>query len=497
MAVLARPARSATWSTVLSVAAMLLQRRTCNAQLQALRRWEPTTTEQSGTTVLNMLPCLGTGASQAVLLHIALPSGEMHTVRVLIDVPKVAGHQSLLIFFAGASLGPEHYGWLNKLPLAVVRVPSVHDAHEHNRCTVADGLAVLQAVRELSVNDPRFPLFGRLKDTVLIGGHSFGGGAAIELAMHALAARAPVVGLIMLAASLMNTPWGNTARAASTIHVPSLVVSSEMDCTTGGPSAVDAASFLVPLLPAHRKAHVVLAGYGHEGWARRPCQNDSHFARSALDDNDSDYARKALDERGPCQIAAPRAEEDRPGLSVIGDSVGAEVVTAFIEYTQTLDNRTQLAEDVIERTAWARFARQMARGVSERRWWYTESAPAGAARAHAATGSACPCANNATFMAHLSDTQMRHIGQQHVASFDSTATSASEAQKAHALENAFWTSAGRRPRGSCDVDAAVYPSSVQAECASERFRFCFPNFVCDQPNPFCFKSGSREMSGHR
>ena len=476
MVVLARPSRSTAATLVVSVLLLFL-RSTRDAKLQALLTWwELSATEESGT-LLNSLPCLGTAASQAVLIRMTLQSGAQHTVRILLDIPSRHRHKlKLLIFFAGASLGPEHYGWLSKLPLAVVRVPSVHDPTEHNRCTVADGIAVLSAVREFARTNPRFPLYGRLDGTVLLGGHSFGGGVAIEVAMHALAATrsapvpVPIAGLLMLAPQMMNNPWGNTARAASSIRVPALVVGGEMDCSATGPSAVHASTVLLPLLPARRKALVVLAGHGHEGWARRPCRNDSHYARTALND------------RGPCHVTS--REGDRSSLSAIGDGVGAEVIAAFLEYTQSLAIR--------EPAAWGRFIGQMAQGVSERRWWYTEGQSAEAA-AEVAARSRCPCANNATFMAELSDAQMQAIGRQAVASFAS-ATAALEAQQKDALDDAFWASASGRPMGSCVVDTTVYPSSMQAECTSERFRFCWPNLVCEQPSPICWRRLDASLS---
>jgi len=112
---------------------------------------------------------------------------------------------------------------------------------------------------ELSQTDASSPLFGRLDGTVIIGGHSMGGGATV-LATGKEGASPD--GLALFAPGLYTKP--DATEFLPNIQAPTLIVSGSMDC--GSNSLDKEAQPAFDGLSSESKVLVVLKGANHCQW---------------------------------------------------------------------------------------------------------------------------------------------------------------------------------------------------------------------------------------
>lgn len=170
-----------------------------------------------------------------------------------------AGDSSVLYVFGhGFDCAGADYLWLCGTPgVAVASVVSPGSPYMPDMPNLAlDQDFLGAALTQQSAQNKSSPVYGRLSGKVIIGGHSMGGGTAVDAADPANMPGSVVDGLAVLA------PGG--VRGSPNVTAPALIVVGAEDC---GPN--EANKTQVPLygrLQSTEKALVVLAGADHCGW---------------------------------------------------------------------------------------------------------------------------------------------------------------------------------------------------------------------------------------
>ena len=186
-------------------------------------------------------------------------------VYLLVDFPHRPTPAPLLIFGAGCcGRVAEDYAWIRGLDVVAVRVQPPPwttirlDVNEYHSRFAADLALVASSLPALGVQ-PGSPLNGRISDTLILGGHSWGAGFAVIAA----ASMPPdaISGMLLFAPGLHTMP--PAAMVAPAIRAPMLIVGGEADCAD--PVTLDSET-LLHSVGSDKKALVVVRGANHGQW---------------------------------------------------------------------------------------------------------------------------------------------------------------------------------------------------------------------------------------
>lgn len=198
------------------------------------------------------------------------PSREKRTVMIKFCMPSGPGKWPLYLFNHGAGCDAEDYQYFCQVAATAMiyqKSPagSIFPADFDIPGDALDAAFLALKLPELSKGDPTSPFFGKLDDTVVLGGHSMGGGVTV---LSAGMDKAPVNGIAMFAPGLY-TSLGLKPDATSylaNVTMPALIVSGSMDC---GPNALDKqAQPAFDGLGSKTKVLVVLKGANHCQWTQ-------------------------------------------------------------------------------------------------------------------------------------------------------------------------------------------------------------------------------------
>ena len=184
------------------------------------------------------------------------------SIPVALSLPSAGSPPApLLVYGPGTGESLDNHHWISAVDrLAIVRVQPWHDPVYHACEYTVDMTFVAEELIRQAGEDELSPVHGRLSGQVVFGGHSMGGGSAINAAVLAPEGMA-VGGYVGLGLDVFTTPWDAAKKlTAPNLTVPALIVSGTRDCFT--PIPWNSAPLFELLSHSPRKAHVVLIG-GH------------------------------------------------------------------------------------------------------------------------------------------------------------------------------------------------------------------------------------------
>lgn len=192
------------------------------------------------------------------------PSRKLRTVRAKFCMPSSGDSFPLYIFGHGAGCLADDYQYFCQTTATVMiyqRSPvGPLFPVDFDTANAAKDMEFLSTqLLELSQSDSTSPLFGRLDGTVVLGGHSMGGGAAV-LATGKEGASPDA--LALFAPGLYTHP--DATEFLPNIQAPTLIVSGSMDCDSNSLDKEAQPAF--DGLSSESKVLVVLKGANHCQW---------------------------------------------------------------------------------------------------------------------------------------------------------------------------------------------------------------------------------------
>lgn len=204
--------------------------------------------------------------TETLVLEFTDPSRPKRTVRVKFCMPGSNGSYPLYIFGHGAGCAPEDYNYFcqaaatamifQKSPAGDI-FPVDFDSAE----AALDARFLSQRLLEVASTEPSSPLYGRLDGSVILGGHSMGGGMSV---LAAGKEHAEADGLALFAPGLYTKP--DATEYLGAIDVPTLIVSGAMDCDQNSLDKQAQPAF--DGLASKKKVLVVLKGANHCQWTQ-------------------------------------------------------------------------------------------------------------------------------------------------------------------------------------------------------------------------------------
>lgn len=278
------------------------------------------------------------------------PSRPKRDVKIKFCMPSGDGPFPLYIFGHGAGCNAQDYQYFCQVAATAMiyqdsPVGPVFPADFDSQGAALDGKFLVDELPRLAQTNQQSPLYKKLDGSVVMGGHSMGGGMTV-LAVGKEAAS--VHGVALFAPGLYTSPGGTPYL--KNVKVPALVVSGSMDC---GPNALEKqARPTFDGLSSASKVLLVLNGANHCQWVE-PFETGFGFCKMAL--------------KSECR-GIERARQHQLGASLVG---------AFTSGLKSADQ-------------WSQFEHFLAAGEAAGTWTYisSKSSPAGKT-----IHNECPCSS--------------------------------------------------------------------------------------------------------